>query len=134
MLVIRKELLEPKDSIKITNKHSVFKDSVFKDMDFTVDMKQPSRKEYINSLAKIGTIVDGEYAIDGGELSRLSFVSSVVSWDGLQFEDKSDIPCDNEMKSALWESMPEFTDLLMKALNEHVEKANKVKKVVKKKS
>jgi len=134
MLVIRKELLEPKDSIKITNKHHVFKDSQYKDMDFTFEMKQPTRKDSVNIISKIGNIVDGDFAIDNGELSKLTFSTSVINWSGLQFDDGSEIPCDDSMKSALWESMPELTDLLQKALNEHVEKANKVKKVVKKKS
>jgi len=134
MLVIRKELLEPKDSIKITNKHQVFKDSIYKDMDFAFEMKQPTRKDAINIISKIGNIVDGDYSIDNGDLSRMTFASSVISWTGLQFEDGSDIPCDMNTKTMLWESMPELTDLLQKALNEYADKTNKVKAVVKKKS
>ena len=134
MLTLNKQQLQPKETIKITNKNAVFKDTEYANSEFTFIMKPIGRKDSVNILTRSGIEENGEYSIDNGEVSKRSFVASVVDWSGLKYDDDTEIPCNNDTKSAIWEAFPTLTDALQTALNEHIKKLNKVKATVKKKS
>lgn len=104
------KLKENTATFTLSSTDEVFKDTKYADMDFTITIKKPARSEAINIMSKSAEVHNGKFELNQGVMTKEIFCASVKSWEGINDQDGKPLPCNNDIKGALWESS-DFIDL-----------------------
>lgn len=137
MLTINNSTFTEKPStFTITSKDEVFKETIYHDLGFEINIKPLTRADSINIMANVSNVDAGKVRMNAGSMTREIFIASIVSWSGIVDEDGKEIPCTTATKSAVWDSptLISFSDAIQMAIRTHTDEVKEVKATVKKKS